>query len=74
MTLDRIGPGDKAKIKKITAKGQLGQRLVSLGFFPGCEVEIIRNAPLVDPVEIRLDGHMLSIRHNEAACIEVIPV
>ncbi|WP_157917521.1 FeoA family protein [Pseudodesulfovibrio profundus] len=34
-------------------------------------LEIVRNAPLVDPVEVHLDGYHVSIRHSEAKRIVV---
>lgn len=71
MTLDELKPGTACTMTDITAAGALGQRLMDLGFYPGAEIEIVRNAPLVDPVEIHLDGYHVSIRHNEAKHIEV---
>jgi Fe2+ transport system protein A len=55
----------------LTADGALGQRLMDLGFYPGAKIKVIRNAPLVDPLEIELNGGFLTLRHEEAACIEV---
>ncbi len=71
MTLDELKPGTRCVMTDITAQGALGQRLMDLGFYPGAEIEIVRNAPLVDPVELHLDGYHVSIRHNEARHIEV---
>lgn len=71
MTLDELTPGALCVMQDITADGALGQRLMDLGFYPGAEIEIVRNAPLVDPVELHLDGYHVSIRHNEAKHIEV---
>lgn len=71
MTLDELKPGITCTMMDLTATGALGQRLMDLGFFPGAEIEIVRNAPLVDPVELHLDGYHVSIRHNEAKFIEV---
>lgn len=71
MTLDELEPGNRCVMRDITAEGALGQRLMDLGFYPGAEIEIVRNAPLVDPVELHLDGYHVSIRHNEAQHIEV---
>ncbi len=71
MTLDELTPGAACKITGIAAEGALGQRLMDMGFYPGAEIEIVRNAPLVDPVEIYLDGYHVSLRHNEARHIEV---
>jgi len=66
MTLDELQPGARCTLTDITADGALGQRLMDLGFYPGAEIEIVRNAPLVDPVELHLDGYHVSIRHSEA--------
>ena len=71
MTLNEIGRGESCLMVDLTADGALGQRLMDLGFFPGAKIKVIRNAPLVDPVEIELDGTLLTIRHEEAALIEV---
>jgi ferrous iron transport protein A len=71
MTLDELQPGTACTMTDITATGVLGQRLMDLGFYPGAAIEIVRNAPLIDPVELHLDGYHVSIRHNEAKHIEV---
>ncbi len=71
MTLDELKPGLSCTVTDVTIDGALGQRLMDLGFYPGVKVEIVRNAPLVDPVEIHLDGYHVSMRHNEAKHIKV---
>lgn len=71
MTLNELKPGETCIMVDITADGALGQRLMDLGFFPGVKIQVVRNAPLVDPVELYLDGYHLLIRHNEAKCIKV---
>lgn len=71
MTLNEIGRGGSCVMVDLTADGALGQRLMDLGFFPGATIKIIRNAPLVDPVEIELNGGFLTLRHEEASYIEV---
>jgi ferrous iron transport protein A len=52
----------------------VGQRLRDMGFHPGIDVDVVRNAPLVDPVELKLEGNFVSIRHQEARGIEVEPL
>lgn len=71
MTLDELRPGTVTVMKDLTAIGALGQRLMDLGFYPGAEISVVRNAPLVDPVELELDGYHVSIRHDEARHVEV---
>lgn len=71
LTLDGISPGNECVMTGLTAQGALGQRLMDLGFFPGAQIQVVRNAPLVDPVEIKLDGYHVTIRHEEARTVEV---
>jgi len=71
MTLNELQPGVSCIMTDITAEGALGQRLMDLGFYPGAEIEVVRNAPLVDPVELQLDGYHVSLRHSEARHIKV---
>lgn len=44
-------------------------RLLAFGLTRGIEVEIVNQAPLGDPVEIRLRGFNLSLRKSEADCL-----
>jgi len=44
---------------------------MELGLVPGTAVEVVRRAPLGDPVELRLRQVHLSIRRSEAAHIHV---
>ena len=72
MTLNKMKPGDKGKIIKIKISGASGRRLMDLGFIPGSRFKIIRNAPLIDPVELEIRENNVSIRHAEAEYIEVL--
>lgn len=72
MTLDEIKPDQECEIVDITSEGIMGQRLLDMGFIPGTRIKVIRNAPLVDPVEFELKGYNISLRHSEAKQVEVI--
>ena len=71
MTLDQLKPVSKCRIKKLSAESLIGQRLMSMGMHPGTILNIIRNAPLEDPMEIRIEGSSISLRHEEAVFVEV---
>ncbi|MBU2552365.1 MAG: ferrous iron transport protein A [Proteobacteria bacterium] len=71
MTLDQLKPGSQARIVHLAARDKLGQRLMDMGIYPGLRLEIVRNAPLEDPLEILLDGYYVSLRHEEARFVEV---
>jgi ferrous iron transport protein A len=71
MTLDEVKRDQECEIMDITSEGIMGQRLLDMGFIPGTRIKVIRNAPLVDPVEFFLKGYYVSLRHSEAKKIEV---
>lgn len=70
-TLAVIENGQKAKVKKLHAKGKLLHKLLDMGFVNNVELEIIREAPLFDPMEIKLHNYHLTVRKSEAELIEV---
>jgi len=45
-----------------------------MGFVRGKEVSVIKSAPLLDPVEYKILGYNISLRHTEARLIEIIPL
>jgi hypothetical protein len=45
-----------------------------MGVVPGAEIEVMRIAPLGDPVEYRVRGYRLSLRRSEAAHVVVEPL
>ena len=47
------------------------QKLLAMGLTPGTEFQIIRVAPLGNPVEIRVRGSDLSLRKNEVAALYI---
>jgi len=47
------------------------KRLMSLGLTPGTRFRLLKVAPLGDPIEIEVRGFRLSLRRDEAACLEV---
>lgn len=50
---------------------ELQSRLYALGLYPGIEVEVLRFAPVGDPIQVRAGSTLLSIRKSEASAIEV---
>lgn len=71
MTLNELTPGQECTIRDVTLDGAVLQRLLDMGFIEGAMVEVIRNAPLLDPLDVRIRGHLVAIRRNEAAGVEV---
>lgn len=68
-TLSDKQEADCCKVLNVT--GDLAPRLLQMGIVPGSEVEIVRTAPLGFPMEIKIRGYSLSLREEEASCIEI---
>lgn len=47
------------------------QKLLAMGLTPGTTFNIIRYAPMGDPVEIQVRGFALSLRKGEANALKV---
>ena len=52
----------------------LRRRLLEMGFCNRTRVQLIRRAPLGDPIEFRLRGYYVSLRKGEASFVRVLPV
>jgi ferrous iron transport protein A len=70
-SLDRLEPGDRGVILRLDGDHGAVRRLMELGLVPGTRVEVLRRAPLGDPIELRLRDVHLSLRRSEAAFIHV---
>ncbi len=70
--LGEMHTGDRGRILGF-AQGDKGfrKKLLALGLTVGTELEVVRVAPLGDPVEIRVRGFSLSLRREEAAIVRV---
>lgn len=69
--LSDVKPGAKCCVKRIMRKPAVSKRLVEMGISRGSIIEVIRTAPLGDPIEVKVKGCFLSIRTEEAETIEV---
>lgn len=69
--LKDVRPGKRARIHCHHAKGAVRQRLLDLGFVPQTEIEVIRRAPLGDPIECCVANYKVALRKSEADLIEV---
>ena len=69
--LTEVSAGVSCTIAQIDAPLENRPRLMELGLVPGTKVELVRFAPLGDPVEIRVRGYHLSLRKHEAVHVLV---
>ncbi len=69
--LDELVPPQNARIHKIHGFGALRQRMMDMGLVPGAEINVVRVAPMGDPIEYNIKGYHLSLRGHEAKNILV---
>ena len=69
--LDQVKPGQKGKIIRVVSTGPLKRRIVDMGLVRGTPIEVIKVAPLGDPLEVKVKGYNLSLRKEEASTITV---
>ena len=65
-TLAEMNIGQKARIVRIGGSGQIRHRLIDLGFHTGETVEMIRTAPLRDPIEIAINGQKIEVEGEKS--------
>ena len=69
--LDNEPVGMTVQVVRVMGDGAFRQRLLEMGFVRGAKVTVLKNAPLQDPVEYMIMGSHISLRHSEAAQVEV---
>jgi ferrous iron transport protein A len=65
--------GSTAIVSEINVPPEHRGRLLEMGLLVGTPVELVRFAPLGDPVEIKVRGYHLTLRKHEAEQIWVKP-
>ncbi len=65
-------PGERGTVESFkTPTHEVRHRLMEMGLTRGTAVEVIRLAPLGDPIEISIRGYRLSLRRREASAVVV---
>ena len=62
---------EKGVITKVKGQRAFKKRMSEMGFIEGQEIQVIRYAPLKDPVEYKVMNYEVAIRRSEADLIEV---
>jgi ferrous iron transport protein A len=63
--------GAEATVRQIDLQPEQRGRLLEMGLLVGTPVQLVRFAPLGDPVEIKVRGYHLTLRRQEAEKILV---
>ena len=69
--LSKLGVGCQAQVISVTGDHDIRRRLLEMGFCNGATVEVVRRAPMGDPIEFKLRGYHLSLRSDQAANVRV---
>ena len=70
MTLGDAKVGSTVVVTKIEGDSAYKRRIMDMGITKGSELYIRKVAPLGDPVEITVRGYELSVRKDDAQCVQ----
>ena len=70
-TLADLVPGQSGVVTSLDLPDADAQRLMELGFLPGCVIVAARSAPGGDPRVYRVEGTEFALRRDTARRIEV---
>ena len=70
-TLKDVKVGSTVTVKKIAGEGPVKRRIMDMGITRGVQVYVRKVAPLGDPVEITVRGYELTVRKDDAQCVQV---
>jgi len=71
MQLAELMPGQRFRVTRIVSGGEIGKRLVDLGFISGAEGEVVRATFFRGPMQISLGDYHLIMRRHEARLVDV---
>lgn len=66
MNLAKLKPGQSGTITSIGSIGPLRRRLMDMGVLVGERIDVLKVAPMGDPIEVKIKGYSLSLRKKEA--------
>jgi len=73
--LGDLAPGARGTVLRIVgATPAVARRLADLGFTAGASVEVVRRAPLRDPVIYRVKDYEICLRRAQSSCVEVAAI
>ena len=71
MTLADLKPGERARVIEISGDDEAAERLLEMGLVEETPIQMIKFAPMGDPIEIAVRGYHLTLRKTEAANVVV---
>jgi ferrous iron transport protein A len=74
MDFSKLRQGMRVRVTRVAGESPHLERLQEMGLIVGTVFQVVKVAPLGDPVEIDLRGYRLCLRRAESSGIEVEPV
>jgi len=75
MTLRELKPGQTATVEGLKdAHPSLISRIIALGIVPGERIEMLRHAPLGDPMQIKAGSTTISVRKADSDLITICDI
>jgi ferrous iron transport protein A len=70
-SLNKVNVGGCGNVVAVGGDTEVRRRLLEMGFCNGAMVEVVRRAPMGDPIEFRLRGYSLSLRDEQAKYVQI---
>lgn len=70
LTVAKMSVGTSGIVRAIKATPVVKKRLLAMGLTPGTLFQIVKVAPMGDPIELKVRGYRLTLRKTEASCLE----
>ena len=70
-SLNNLPLGQKGRVTGFSLPPEQRQRLLEMGLTIGAQFEVVRFAPMGDPIDIKVRGYHLSLRKSDAAGVFV---
>ncbi len=71
MPLSEVKAGSCVCVRRYNGCGKMRKRLLDLGLTPQAKVDVVRRAPLGDPMVLNVGGYAVTLSESEAVHIEV---
>ena len=71
INLDAVVENKEVKVVRLAGARPDQVRMMQMGLTPGTAIQVLRRAPLADPVEIKVRGTKILLRRDECRNIRV---
>ncbi|MGH8004101.1 MAG: FeoA family protein [Limisphaerales bacterium] len=68
-SLAGLEAGETGRVVEVQAREPLALHILEIGLVTGAKVRYLRSAPLGGPIQVEVDGFLLSLRNNEAEAV-----